>query len=67
MDEHMNLFEVPMSEQEQFELSDYLNDFLNMYENGFADQVNDEDDRDTLLYEFKKLYDMVDMLQDRTL
>jgi hypothetical protein len=63
----MNIFKQPMTIQEQEELSDLLDDFYLMYENGFCDQVNDEDDRDELLHEFKGLYDMVWMLEDREL
>jgi len=68
-DNHVNLFKKPMSEQEQLELSDKLDDFLQMYENGFADQLSGdvEDDADYLTYEFKALYQIVKMLEDRAI
>lgn len=58
--EHVNLFCAPLSVSEQFELSDLLDDVVQMYENGFCDQVSNDDDRDELLYEFKRLVEFVD-------
>lgn len=63
--EHVNLFYAPLNEQQQNELSDLLDDLTLVYENGFADQVSDPDDQDTLLYEFKRLYDFVKEWEDR--
>lgn len=65
--EHVNLFFSPLSEQQQVELSDLLDDFVIAYENSFADQVDDPDDQDTLLYETKQLYDFVKDWEDRAL
>lgn len=65
--EHVNLFFSPLDEQQQVELSDLLDDFVIAYENGFADQIGDSDDQDTLLYESKQLYDFVKDWEDRAL
>lgn len=61
MEEHINLFEKPMTKQEQLELSNLLDKFLILYENNF-DGMLDEDD---LLYEFEQLYEMVNLLSNR--
>lgn len=68
-DGHVNMFKYPLTEKEQFELSDLLDKFLQMYENNFADQLigDREDDSDTLLYEFKSLYELVDKLFTKAL
>ena len=64
----VNLFEKPLSETEQLELSDLLDKFFLMYENNFDCLVGDvTDDADFLSYEFKGLYDMVRMLSDRNI
>lgn len=65
--EHVNFFFSPLDEQQQIELSNLLDDFLQAYENGFADQVGDPDDQDTLLYETKQLYDFVKDWEDKAL
>jgi hypothetical protein len=64
-DEHINIFSN-ITETEQIELSDLLDKFLQLYENDFFDVVDDDDDREQLMDEFKHLYNMVDMLQDRS-
>lgn len=68
-DQQVNMFKKPMTEQEQLELSDLLDKFLQMYENGFADQLtgDTDDDADNLKYEFGQLYNLVKMLSDRAL
>lgn len=63
MEEYINLFEKPMTKQEQLELSNLLDKFLILYENDF-DGMLDEDD---LLYEFGQLYEMVKLLSNRAL
>lgn len=68
MDEKVNFFAHPMSEEEQLELSDLLDKFFLMYENGFDCLIGDiDDDTDFLKYEFKGLYEMVSMLSDRAI
>lgn len=64
-DTHVNLFKKPMTEQEQLELSGLLDDFSQMYDNDFFDYI--DGDADELLYAFKGLYNMVDMLTVRAL
>ena len=68
--EHVNMFLIPMTESEQIELSDALDDFLQAYENEFFDLIL-EDDRDetsdTLCYEFKELYELIKKLSDRVI
>lgn len=68
-DTHVNLFKKPMTEQEQLELSDLLDKFSQMYDNGFEDQLTGDKDGDSeyLIYEFKQLFNMVDMLTVRAL
>ena len=68
MGDKVNLFEKPLSETEQLELSDLLDKFFLMYENNFDCLVGDvDDDADFLSYEFKGLYNMVKMLSDRNI
>ena len=69
MDEKVNFFTHPMSKEEQLELSDLLDKFFLMYENGFERDLSGDidDDTDFLKYEFKGLYEMVSMLSDRAL
>lgn len=64
-DGFVNIFNSPMSFQEQCELSNLLDGLTQLYENGFFDCVNNDDDNEGLLDEFEALYDMVKMLQDR--
>lgn len=67
-EDKVNLFEKPLSETEQLELSDLLDKFLLAYENNFDCLIGDvDDDADFLRYEFKGLYDMVRMLSDRNI
>ena len=67
MDEHMNLFEKPLTKQEQIELSDALDKFLVMYENGFADQLYDDADlsAEDLVHELAALYMIAKKLENR--
>lgn len=68
MDEKVNFFAHPMSEEEQLELSDLLDKFFLMYENDFDCLIGDiDEDTDFLKYEFKGLYEMVSMLSDRAI
>ena len=68
MDDKVNFFEKPMSEEEQLELSDLLDKFLLTYENDFDCLIGDvEEDTDYLNEEFKRLYEMVSMLSDRAI
>ncbi len=65
-DEHVNLFKYEMTEQEQIDLSDALNDFVKLYENGFDGLIGDvNEDEDYFLYEFKELYNIVYILIDK--
>jgi hypothetical protein len=70
MDEHVNLFVVPMTEKEQLELSDLLDEFTQLYENDFDGCVI-ENNYDATLEElhdqFKGLYDMVKDLDSKAL
>ena len=68
MDDKVNFFEKPMSEEEQLELSDLLDKFLLTYENDFDCLIGDiEEDTDYLKDEFKRFYEMVVMLSDRAI
>lgn len=60
-----NFFAKAMSEQEQLDLSDMLDNIIIMYENGFFDELDAEEDRNSMMHEFKPLYEMIKMLSDR--
>lgn len=60
-EEHINFFFAPLDEQQQIDLSDLLDDFIQAYENGFADQEDD------LCDSFEGLYDFIKDWQDRAL
>lgn len=59
-EEHINFFFAPLDEKQQVEISDLLDDFIQAYENGFADQEDLCDD-------FEGLYDFIKDWQDRAL
>ena len=59
------MFEQQMTEDEQLDLSAALDDFIQMYENGFEDQTNDEETREILMDEFEHLYDLVYLLEKK--
>lgn len=61
----VNMFEQQMTEDEQLELSEALDDFIQMYENRFEDQTNDEETREILMDEFEHLYDLVYLLNKK--
>lgn len=61
----VNMFEQQMTEDEQLELSAALDDFIQMYENRFEDQTNDEETREILMDEFEHLYDLVYLLEKK--
>lgn len=63
--EHINLFYAPLSEQQQEELSDLLDDFVLAYENHFADQVDEGDEQTALEDEFEQLYGFIKDWQDK--
>lgn len=66
--QHINLFAKTMSEQEQLELSNLLDDMIVMYENNFDFLIGDiEEDADFLNCELKRLYGMIKMLENRVL
>lgn len=60
-EEHINFFFAPLNEQQQVEISDLLDDFIQAYENDFADQEAD------LCDNFEGLYDFIKDWQDRAL
>ena len=61
----VNMFEQQMTEDEQLELSETLDDFIQMYENRFEEQTEDEETREILLDEFEHLYSLVYLLEKK--
>lgn len=68
MSEYVNLFEKPMTIQEQIELSNALDKFSQMYENGFLDQLHNDIElsSEDLEYELGALYRIIKELENRT-
>lgn len=69
-DEHLNIFQIPMTESEQIELSDALDNFSQAYENEFFDLILEgerEETSNALCYEFKELYELINKLSDRAI
>ena len=65
MDEPYNLFDKPLTKEEKIDLNDALHKFIVSYENEFWDVVNDDDDREEVMYEFKNLYNIAKKLEDK--
>ena len=57
MEEKVNIFQIPMTQEEQIELSNELQDFLEMYINEFYDEVGEnEESVDNLCKNLNGLY-----------
>lgn len=66
--EPVNLFKKPLTEEEQWRLSEALDDFLISYESQFSNElVGDaiEDSSESLIDEFRPLYEIVKKLQEK--
>ena len=62
----LNLFRSPMSEEKQIELSNALDDFIQVYENEFYNQIVEGDADETsywLCRELKDLYNLVETMK----
>lgn len=70
MGNEVNMFSAPLSEEEQIELSNVLDHFFQLYQNGFADQIVEDgadETSDNLCDELKDLYELVNQLIDRAI